>query len=169
MAGVPESEEKRKLHAQLIQMEALMEEKLREGGSVSFSPRGASMLPMLRAEGDRVTLEKPPARIKTGTVALFISREGGEERFVLHRLVRRRGEELVFHGDNRLKPDPPVMAGDVIGVVTGYESRGKKRSLRAPWYLLYKGWMVLTSGFRAAAFKAQRAIYKAWKKLFRKK
>lgn len=101
------SEEKRKLHAQLSQMEALMEEKLREGGSVSFSPKGVSMLPMLRAEGDTVTLEKPPARIKKGTVALFISREGDEERFVLHRLVKTRGGELVSAGITAGSPIRP--------------------------------------------------------------
>ncbi|MBQ4167123.1 MAG: hypothetical protein II590_02845 [Clostridia bacterium] len=163
------SEEKRKLHAQLSQMEALMEEKLREGGSVSFSPKGVSMLPMLRAEGDTVTLEKPPARIKKGTVALFISREGDEERFVLHRLVKTRGGELVFCGDNRREPDPPVKKEAVIGVVTAYESRGKAHSPSEPWYRLYSFWMVATSPFRSISMKAQRVIYNVWKKLFRKK
>ena len=150
-------------------MEPLMEEKLREGGKVRFSPKGVSMLPMLRSEGDAVTLEKPPARIKKGTVALFISNDGDERKYVLHRLVRVRGDELVFCGDNRSECDAPVLRGDVIGVVTGYESRGKKRSLRAPWYRLYSLWMVATCGIRPKAKRVQNFIYKAWKKLFRKK
>lgn len=166
--GIPMNEDKKTLHTRLSQMETLMEEKLREGGRVSFSPKGTSMLPMLRSEGDSVTLEKPPARIKKGTVALFISREGEEERFVLHRLVKRKGDMLVFCGDNRLEPDAPVSKNDVIGVVAQYVSRGRARSLKEPWYRLYTAWMVTTVPFRRASGKAQRVVYRVWKKLFRK-
>lgn len=149
-------------------MEPLMEEKLREGGKVTFSPKGVSMLPMLRSAGDSVTLEKPPARIKKGTVALFISNEGDERKYVLHRLVRVRGDEYFFCGDNRSECDAPVQRGDIIGVVTGYESRGKKRSVHALWYRLYSAGMVATCNIRPRAKKVQNIIYRAWKKLFRK-
>ena len=39
-------------YAALSEMETLIREKLGNGGSVTFSPKGISMLPMLRSAGD---------------------------------------------------------------------------------------------------------------------
>ena len=153
-------------HTALSEMEALMREKIEQGGSVTFSPKGKSMLPMLRSSGDSVTLIRPPARIKKGTVALFISKTGDEERkFVLHRLVKIKKDRLIFCGDNRRSCDEPVLYEDVIGVVSGYESRGKTYTERELWYRIYRRWMVATSSCRGAALGIQNFIYKIWKKL----
>lgn len=160
-----------KISTTLSEMEAVMTEKLREGGSVRFSPKGKSMLPMLRAEGDSVTLKQPPAKPKKGMVALFVSEEGGERHFVLHRLVRigKKDGLCVFCGDNRRECDPPVPFGNIIGVVSEYESRGREHSLDELWYRLYSLWMVNTYGFRRVSLKAERFIYGVWKKTIGKK
>ena len=159
--------EKRRIGAALSDMEGLIRAELDEGGSVSFTPRGGSMLPMLRANGDSVTLEKPPARLKRGTVALFVMGAGEEKKFVLHRLVKvkRRRDEYVFMGDKRDKADPPVKREDIIGVVTAFTSRGRASKLKEPGYKLYSSWMVLTRGVRPVSFKLQSAAYRAWRKL----
>ena len=150
----------------LSEMEGLIREKLAAGGSVTFSPKGTSMLPMLRASGDSVTLVKPPARIKKGTVALFISHnEEGERSFILHRLVGKDGGKLVFLGDNRRFCDVPVEYEDVIGVVSEYESRGKKHSCRGLWYGIYTFWMLITRRLRLPAAKLQGFFYRVWKRL----
>ena len=147
-----------------------MREKLAAGGSVTFSPKGNSMLPMLRRAGDSVTLAAPPDKLKRGSVALFVTEEEGARRFVLHRLVRRKkGNKLVFCGDHRRECDGEVPASAVIGVVSEYESRGRKHSLTEPWYKLYSIWMVASWPFRSAALKVQSVIYKAWKKLKQKR
>ena len=159
--------EKRKVGAALSDMEGLIRAELDEGGSVSFTPRGGSMLPMLRANGDSVTLEKPPARIKRGTVALFVSGEGGDKKYVLHRLVkaRRKRDEYFFMGDKRDSADPPVRREDIIGVVTAFTSRGRHSRLKEPGYRLYSSWMVLTRNVRPVSFKVQSAAYRLWRKL----
>lgn len=144
-----------------------MTEKLAAGGTVSFSPRGESMLPMLREEGDTVTLIKPPKRIGRGAVALFASEYKGERRYVLHRLVARNGEDYIFCGDKRKVCDPPAARGDIIGVVAGYESRGKKRSVRSLTYRLYSLWMVATYRHRDAAFKIQNFAGRIRQRLLR--
>lgn len=149
----------------LFEAEELVREKLKEGGSVTFSPKGASMLPMLRASGDSVTLEKPPARLKRGDIALYLSRDENGERYLLHRLIRVKDGRLIFQGDNRRYPDPPAEAGDVIGVVTAYKSRGRERACRGPRYWLYKNWMLLTSRRRLPAQKLQGFFYRIWKRL----
>ena len=158
----------KKINTELAAVIGVMLEKLESGGSVAFSPKGVSMLPMLRASGDTVTLVKPPARLKKGMVALFVSGEGAESKFVLHRLVRIRGEELIFCGDNRLECDEPVKRDAVIGVLTEYESRGKRRSVRAPWYRLYSFWMRATVPSKRLAIGLQNGVYRIWKRLKRK-
>ncbi|MBR3381471.1 MAG: S24/S26 family peptidase [Clostridia bacterium] len=151
--------------ANLSELEGLITEKLESGGSVTFSPKGASMLPWLRASGDRVTLEKPPARLKKGTAALFVSKdEDGGRKYVLHRLVRVKGEELIFMGDNRRMPDPPARREDVIGIVTAYSSRGREHTCRFIGYRVYKRWMTVTSRFRRPAQKLQGFLYRIWKR-----
>lgn len=154
-----------KKQTHLSEMETVIREKIAEGGSVTFSPKGTSMLPMLRTSGDRVTLVKPPARLKKGKVALFVY--DGEEgrKYVLHRLVAVKDGKLIFCGDNRVTHDEPVEYDDVIGVVSGYESRGRSYTERELWYRLYRRWMVLTRGFRRPALAVQNRIYRLWKKL----
>ena len=158
-----------RINTALSDMEDVMTEKLLAGGAVSFSPKGKSMLPMLRSEGDRVTLKKPPARLKKGTVALFVSTGDGERRFVLHRLVKVKDGLYTFCGDNRRECDAPGPYENVIGVVTEYESRGRKRGVNEAWYRLYSFWMTSTYGIRGASMKAERLIYGVWRKLFRRK
>lgn len=152
--------------AALEELSGLFAEKLEEGGTVAFSPRGTSMLPMLRAYGDSVTLISPPARLKKGTVALFVSKkEDGSNKYILHRLVKIKDDKLIFCGDHRSECDPPVGRDAVIGVVSAYRSRGKDRSLKSLFYRLYSFWMVHTTGFRGLALKVENFIYKIWKKL----
>lgn len=166
-ADGPDSRER--IRTALSEIESVMTEKLEAGGTVSFSPKGSSMLPMLRSEGDSVTLKKPPADIKKGTVALFVSTEGGKRHYVLHRLVKVKNGLYTFCGDNRRECDEPVQYERIIGVVTGYESRGKKRGVDELWYRLYSVWMTSTYGFRRVSIKAEKRIYMIWRKLFRRK
>ena len=160
-------EASKKLHTSLYEVEDLLTEKLVSGGRVTFSPKGVSMLPMLRAEGDSVTLVRPPARIKKGTVALFISEADGERKYLLHRLVAVKNGEYLFCGDKRKVCDPPVSADAVIGVVDGYTSRGREHSLREPWYRVYSAWMVATYRIRKTSLKIQDLVYRLWKKISR--
>ena len=152
--------------AALDEFYGIFTEKLTEGGSVTFPPRGTSMLPMLRAYGDSVTIVMPPARMKKGTVALFVLKnEDGSRKYILHRLVRKKGGKLIFCGDHRSSCDPPVGAEDVIGVVSGYRSRGKECSIDSILYRLYSFWMVHTVRCRGLALKLENAAYRVWKKL----
>ena len=140
-------------------MEGLIRSRLEEGGTVSFTPKGGSMLPMLRANGDSVTLGYPPEQIKRD-----------EKKYVLHRLVSvdRRRDKYVFCGDKRTECDPPVKREAVIGVVTGFVSRGRASDMKEPGYKLYSAWMVATRHIRPVSFKLQSAAWRVWRKLFRR-
>ena len=152
--------------AALDELSGIFSEKLCEGGSVTFSPRGASMLPMLRAYGDSVTLTAPPARLKKGMVALFVlNKEDGGVKYILHRLVKIKKSGLVFCGDHRLECDPEVSPEAVVGVLSSYRSRGKERSIKSLTYRLYSFFMVHTTRIRKLALKAENLAYRVWKGL----
>ncbi len=158
------SDETRVHTVALIDCRDVFDDVLGAGGEVTFSPKGASMLPLFRTAGDTVTLVKPPERIKLGTVALYAMPDG---RCVLHRLVRRRGKRLIFCGDNRLEWDEPVWTENVIGVMASCRSRGKSRSAGDLFCRAYGAWMVVTAGVKRPALCVGRFIYGAWKRLFR--
>lgn len=149
-------------------MEQVMLEKLAEGGTVSFSPKGKSMLPMLRDAGDSVTLKKPPARMKRGMVALFLSSDSEEKRFILHRLVAVRKDMYIFCGDNRVTCDSPVPYENILGVVSGYTHCGNRHELNEFKYRLYKNWMVATYRIRPVSRRALNLMLRIWRKLRRR-
>ena len=69
----------------LEELMPLIRESLSQGKSVRFSPRGTSMLPMLRQGKDQIILS--PIREKLHRFDLpFYQREDGQ--YVLHRIVK---------------------------------------------------------------------------------
>lgn len=165
---MPEPE--RKIHTALKEVEEVMLSKLREGGSVTFSPKGTSMLPMLHSGTDSVTLIKPPDKPRKGTVALFILKdEKGGRRYALHRLVRIKNDEYVFCGDNRISCDPPVKYEDILAVVSEFTRNGKKHGVKGFFYCVYKTFMLATVRIRPFTNRFERSVYSLWKRIFRKK
>ena len=67
----------------LQQMYNVMEEMLNSGGTVNFNPRGYSMCPTLRNDGDRVVIKKINS-LKKYDLPLYIRPDGS---FVLHRVI----------------------------------------------------------------------------------
>ena len=103
----------------------ILEEKLRDGASVTFSPDGVSMLPLIRPGKDSVTLSghiKP----RVGDT-VFYKRPSGQ--FVLHRIVAKEEDAFVLLGDNQLVLEKGVKEDWVIGVVTSIW-RGEKELKR---------------------------------------
>ena len=96
--------------------EVLLEEAgrlLEEGREVCFTPLGNSMLPFIRGGKDSVRLRKNPD-VAVGDIVLV--RLPG--RYVLHRVIRRDGEQLVLMGDGNVSGTEPCSLADVIGTVT---------------------------------------------------
>lgn len=103
----------------LSNMEAmvpLMAEALAEGRSVRFSPKGGSMLPMLRQGKDSVILSPVPGKLRKYDIPLY-RRENGQ--YVLHRIIAV-GDTYTCMGDNQFSPEPGIRADQIIGVVTAF-------------------------------------------------
>ena len=106
-------------HETLASMEAmvpLMQEALAQGRSVRFSPKGVSMLPMLRQGKDSVVLSPMPEKLRKYDIPLY-RRENGK--YVLHRVIAV-GDTYTCMGDNQFQPETGIRPDQVIGVVTAF-------------------------------------------------
>ena len=105
----------------LEQLMPLIMEQLSRGESVTFSPRGTSMLPMLRQGRDSVVLSPLPKQLKKYDLPLYRRDDGA---YVLHRIVQT-GETYTCIGDNQFVFETGITHDRVIAVCAAF-TRGKK-------------------------------------------
>jgi len=118
---------------QLDQLMPLIKEQLAAGHNVKFSPRGISMLPMLRQGLDSVVFSPLPEKLKKYDLPLYQRKNG---KYVLHRIVKV-GETYTCIGDNQFVLEPGLEHGQMIALVTAF-SRGEKMHSVDEWgYKLY--------------------------------
>ena len=111
----------------------LIRERLDQGQNVRFSPRGTSMLPMLREGTDAVVLSPVPQRLKKYDLPLY-RRENGQ--FVLHRIVKA-GENYTCMGDNQFWKENGLSHTQMIAIVSAFSRSGKEHSVNELGYRLY--------------------------------
>ncbi len=119
-----------------LELEALMpliRQTLAAGKNVEFSPRGTSMLPMLRQGQDRVVLSPLPQRLKKYDLPLYQRKNG---QYVMHRILKV-GKTYTCLGDNQFYPEPGLEPGQMIGLVTAFYRGGRKFPVTAWHYRLY--------------------------------
>ena len=93
----------------------LVEEEIAQGKPVRFRLKGNSMFPLLRNVKDSVILEKCSTdNLKPMDVVLF--RYQGT--YVLHRIIQRRGDDLLIQGDGSIMAMEQCTVNDVVGKVT---------------------------------------------------
>ena len=114
-------------------MVPLMAETLAQGHSVRFSPKGTSMLPMLRQGRDSVVLSPAPERLCKYDIPLY-RRDNGQ--YVLHRIIDV-GETYTCMGDNQFRPEPGIRPDQIIGVVTAFYRDDRRIPVTSPGYRIY--------------------------------
>ena len=117
----------------LEQLLPLIQETLSQGKGVTFSPRGVSMLPMLRQGRDTVTLMPVDRELKIYDIPLY-RRDNGA--FVLHRIVKT-GDTFTCIGDNQFELEHGVRADQVIGVVESFTRDGRVIKVTDIKYRMY--------------------------------
>lgn len=130
----------------------LIRERLECGQTVRFSPKGSSMLPMLREGRDTVVLAPVPEEVKKYDVVLY-RRDNG--RYVLHRIVRV-GQTYTCIGDNQYVYEPELHRDQFFAVVTGFCRRGREHAVTEPGYRLYCRLWHLSRGLRHFLLRAIR-------------
>ena len=113
-------------------MSASFEEILARDGVLVYRTRGVSMEPMLRQNRDLVVIRVPASRLKKYDVALY--KRG--DAYVLHRVIEDRGDHYLIRGDNTYAPEN-VPDAAVIGVLTGFQRKGKQHEVTEWGYRLY--------------------------------
>ena len=108
-------------------------ESLANEGTVHFSPKGTSMLPMLRQGIDSVVLSPLPAKLKKYDIPLY-KRDNGQ--FVLHRIVKV-DENYTCVGDNQFCLEKGIRHDQMIAVVTEFYRENRRISVNSLSYKVY--------------------------------
>jgi len=116
----------------LEQMMPLIKERLSEGGSIKISPKGISMLPMLRQGKDSVVLSPLPGRLNKYDLPLYQRNDG---KYILHRIIRVDNNYTCM-GDNQLSAER-VEHSQLIAYVTAFYRGEKLYSVKNPVYRFY--------------------------------
>lgn len=111
----------------------LFREQLDAGKTVKFSPRGISMLPMLRQGIDSVVLSPVPEKLKKYDLPLYQRDDG---KYILHRIVEA-GQTYTCIGDNQFDYETGVRHDQVIAVVTSFTRGQRLHSVNELPYRLY--------------------------------
>lgn len=117
----------------LEELMPLIREALAAGRTVTFLPRGTSMLPMLRQGRDSVTLSPLPEKLCKYDLVLYQRKNG---QYVLHRIIKA-GETYTCMGDNQFVKEPGLEYGQMIAVVTAFTRDGKSCSVNSLGHRLY--------------------------------
>lgn len=120
-------------YTQLDNLMPLFRERLAAGQKVQFSPRGISMLPMLRQGKDSVILSPLPENLRKYDIPLY-QREDGK--YILHRIVEV-GETYTCIGDNQYQYEPGIRREQMIAVVTAFTRGDREISVEHPVYRAY--------------------------------
>jgi phage repressor protein C with HTH and peptisase S24 domain len=133
---------------------------LAKGRAFRFRARGWSMAPFIH-DGDVICVsplqEKPPG---VGEVVAYI--QPACEKLVVHRLVRRRGNDWLILGDNTPEATGErVPDANLIGRVTRIERGGKKvrLGLGPERYLIA---LFSRTGTILPVLTRMRQVYKEW-------
>jgi hypothetical protein len=145
----------------LAELMPLIRERLAAGQSVSFSPKGTSMLPMLRQGVDTVELSGIQGGLKKYDIPLY-QRENGQ--FVLHRIVKT-GKSFTCMGDNQFQPEYPVEPEQMIAVVTAFTRNGRRIEVTNPGYRFYCRFWCFTRPVRHLLRRCWRGVKRLLKQL----
>lgn len=87
---------------------------INSGNSVELKVKGTSMHPtLLNGKHKVVLIPYQKQNLRVGTIALFVYRG----KYILHRLISKKGDCLMFQGDNLPYIRECINDKDIIGVV----------------------------------------------------
>lgn len=111
---------------------------LNEGKEVRFTPSGVSMRPFIEGDKDSVILAPLNRAPQRGDILLAqVQTLCGRTTYVLHRLIRIEGQDLILQGDGNLSGEERCNTADIIGIVTRIENpKGRRKPLTRGfiWY-----------------------------------
>ncbi len=124
-----------KMRVNLEELLPIIEEQLKDGKEICFSPNGVSMLPLLRPGHDSVILKTAPPRLKKYDLPLYRRKNG---QFVLHRVIKvEKDNTYTMCGDNQFVREHGIKHSQIVGIVTSICRNDKLIPCRSPLLYLY--------------------------------
>lgn len=116
---------------------------LQEGHTVTLPVRGNSMSPFLVDRRDKVVIAPLPINeLAIGDLPLAYDRQN--QRYVLHRVIRKEETHYILMGDGNLKGTENIAANDLIGVVTHLIRKDRTYSVHGKCWRIYSAiWLQL--------------------------
>lgn len=113
-----------------------------EGHTVTHIVRGNSMNPFLVDRRDKVILSSfANSDIRKGS---FVLAKDAIDRFVLHRVIQRKGDALLLMGDGNIKETERSSIDRILGVVTTVIRKDRPYSCDGcRWRVYTAAWMFL--------------------------
>lgn len=111
-----------KKRVKLEELLPIIEEKLSAGGTVVLPITGTSMLPLLVAGRDKVTLKSAVLPLEKDAIPFYRRDDGA---FVLHRKVGEDENGYVMCGDNQWVREHGITDKNIIGEVAFITRKGK--------------------------------------------
>ena len=145
--------------------ESTVEKELAEKGSFAACAVGESMRPMLRGGRDMVIIEPLSKVPRKYDVILFKDKAS---RYVLHRVVKIRGDVYVPRGDNTYFTET-VAPETILGILTKYNKNGKSYDVNSFSNKLYARFRVFFYPARKLYRAIKRVIFALPRKIFKKR
>lgn len=130
-----------------------MKEQIDCGKTVVFSPKGTSMLPLIRQGIDRVVLKKAPEKLKKYDLPLYLRKSG---QFVLHRVVGMDKDGYIMCGDNQFQHEHGIKQEQILAIADGIYKGDEFVSFDDKKYLDYCKKQVVKMQFYGIYFRARR-------------
>ncbi|MCR5837545.1 MAG: S24/S26 family peptidase [Lachnospiraceae bacterium] len=147
------------------EMGTIIKEQLAEGGQVRFTPKGNSMLPMLRNNLDTVTLKRSEGRLKKYDLPLYQRKDNS---YVLHRVVKVCNDgTYMMRGDNQLYTERGITDEQIVGVVASFTRKDKEYTDSSISYRLYSFAWVNTNSVRRLLKRTRRFLGRVKRKIKR--
>ena len=121
------------ISASMDELMPLLNERIAAGQVVKFSPKGISMLPMLRSGRDTVTLSSISRKIKKYDIVLYRRDDG---KYVLHRIISL-GDTYTLIGDNQFQKEYGIRHGQIIALVVAFTRDERVISTESFLYRFY--------------------------------
>ncbi|MBR5508047.1 MAG: S24 family peptidase [Clostridia bacterium] len=137
---------------------------LSEGKSAKLKVTGFSMYPLLRSITDCVLLEKAE-NLKKYDIVLF---ERDDGTYILHRIIKKKGDILTIAGDNETKKEYGVKTSSCIGRVTSFWRKDKCYCVDVWWHKIYERLWLCVFPVRKPLVKIYHAITKTIRKIRKK-
>lgn len=150
--------------ASMKELVPLICEVIGSGAEFRLYPRGRSMLPTIVEGEDSVILVSPDELRRMD--AVLYRRDNGQ--YVLHRIIRDRGELLDMCGDNQVVIEKDVPRSHVLAKVKAVYKKDVRIEVTDPIYQKKLARLYAKKPFGRALLAVKRLLYPFYKRICRR-